>query len=107
MHLAGFVRFLCQSVIVRLQALALVWAGVAPLVWSLRDGLGPDAVDSGWAMPAYKFGVMWGIPALVLAKALAVVLRIDRRLALAVAMRAHKHDAAALSGNAAPGSDSP
>jgi hypothetical protein len=33
-----------------LTAALLVWCSVAPLAWILRDGLGPDAVDShGWA----------------------------------------------------------
>jgi hypothetical protein len=57
------------SLILRVAILgALVtWVLCAPLVWILRDGLGPDSVESGWTIAAYRFTVMWGGPALALA----------------------------------------
>jgi len=45
----------------------IAWVAVAPLFWILRDGLGPDAVDSEGATALGKFLFGWGVPALVLA----------------------------------------
>jgi hypothetical protein len=74
-------RFLLQLLIALLQGLLLAWAACAPIVWIVRDGLGPDSVESGWAMSLYKFVGTWGIPALVLAVPLFVLTRVERRLA--------------------------
>jgi hypothetical protein len=73
-------RSILDLVIALLQALLLTWIACAPIVWIVRDGLGPDSVDSGWAMSAYKFAVMWGTPALVLAVPLFVLARVRRNL---------------------------
>ena len=45
----------------------LVWVVTAPLIWILRDGLGPDMVESGWTPGTFKFLAGWGVPDLVLA----------------------------------------
>ena len=59
---------------------ALIWAACAPLVWILRDGLGPDSHDSGWALSVFKFAVAWGVPALALAVPLCGLVLVDRWL---------------------------
>lgn len=51
------------------------WVAAAPLVWILRDGLGPDMVESSGFRSAYKFLLGWGVPALALALPLAVLWR--------------------------------
>ena len=53
----------------------------APLVWILRDGLGPDSQESGWGLGLIKFAVQWCIPALVLAVPLYGLWLLERRLA--------------------------
>lgn len=60
------------------QAALMVWCACAPLVWLLRDGLGPDSVESGWGRGALRFMVCWGGPALVMAVSL-VALSVGRR----------------------------
>ena len=35
---------------------ALVLAGGALFIWLLKDGLGPDAVDSQWQLALIRFG---------------------------------------------------
>ena len=72
-------RFCLQLLITLLQAGLIVWAFCAPLVWILRDGLGPDSQESGWSMSLYKFAVGWGLPALVLAVALYGLRRVARQ----------------------------
>jgi hypothetical protein len=74
-------RICVQLLITLLQAGLFVWAACAPLVWILRDGLGPDSHDSGWGLAALKFTVGWGVPALVLALPLLGLVLIERRLA--------------------------
>jgi hypothetical protein len=78
---SGVLRLFLQLLTILLQAALLVWAGAAPLVWIVRDGLGPDSVESGWGMSVVKFVVMWGLPALFLVVPLFVLSRVDRRLA--------------------------
>ncbi len=75
-------RFCLGLVKTILQAGLIVWAACAPLVWIVRDGLGPDSRESGGAWAVFKFVVQWGIPALVLAvPILAAACRlVDRRL---------------------------
>jgi hypothetical protein len=73
---------ICRRILMAiLQAALLAWAACSPLVWILRDGLGPDSVESGWAMSVFKFLVMWGVPALSLAAPLFVLSLVDRRAA--------------------------
>lgn len=74
-------RFCLQLLIALLQAGLLVWAACAPLVWILRDGLGPDSRESGWGLSLLKFAVQWGAPALALAVPLYGLWFVDRRLA--------------------------
>jgi hypothetical protein len=66
-RLARMTRFCVQFFIVILQALLTVWVMYAPLVWIVRDGLGPDGHDSGWPLALVKFSAQWGLPALLLA----------------------------------------
>jgi hypothetical protein len=66
---------------VLLQAGLFVWVLCAPLVWILRDGLGPNSHESGWGLSLWKFGVGWGVPALVLALPLYGLWLVDRRVA--------------------------
>lgn len=52
----------------------VVWAACAPIVWILRDGLGPDMVESdGWAS-FWRFLAMWGLPGLVFIVPLVILL---------------------------------
>jgi hypothetical protein len=72
--------FCLQFLMTLLQAGLVVWVFCAPLVWILRDGLGPDSHDSGWGMSLCKFAVGWGIPALVLVVPLYGMRILHRRL---------------------------
>jgi hypothetical protein len=80
-RLSGVGRVVLQLLIAILQAGLLVWAACSPLAWILRDGLGPDSVESGWALSVIKFLGLWGVPALALAVPLFVLSRVERRLA--------------------------
>lgn len=74
-------RIFLRSLTTVLQAGLLVWAACSPLVWILKDGLGPDATESGWARSVFKFAVQWGIPALALSVPLCGLSFVNRRLA--------------------------
>jgi hypothetical protein len=80
-RLARMTRFCVQFFIVILQALLTVWVMCAPLVWIVRDGLGPDSHDSGWPLALVKFSAQWGLPALLLAAPLYGLSLVHRRLA--------------------------
>ncbi len=80
-RLSVVMRVGCQILIAILQGALFAWVGAAPLVWILRDGLGPDAVDSGWGLSIVKFLVMWALPGLALAVPLFGLSRVERRLA--------------------------
>ncbi len=73
-------RACCLAGQVALAAALLTWVAAAPLVWILRDGLGPGMVESAGARAALKFLVGWGAPALALAVPLAGLTVIQRRL---------------------------
>jgi hypothetical protein len=73
-------RVCCLVGQVALAAALLTWVGAAPLVWILRDGLGPDMVESVGARAVLKFLVGWGAPALALALPLAGLSVVQRRL---------------------------
>ncbi len=73
-------RFFLQLLMVILQAALICWAGLAPIVWIVRDGLGPDSQETGWGLALLKFAVIWGVPALVLAVPLYGLSLFDRRL---------------------------
>jgi len=64
-----------------LLAALIAWVSAAPLVWILRDGLGPDSVETGGLTSVLKFLVQWSIPAAVFAVPLVVLWLIDRRSA--------------------------
>jgi hypothetical protein len=75
------VRF-CLNVLRELLVAGLfVWVFCGPLVWILRDGLGPDSHESGWALSLWKFAVGWGVPALALAVPLYGLWLVDRWMA--------------------------
>ena len=59
-------RFCLQLLMVLLGAALIVWVFCAPLVWLLRDGLGPDSHESGWGLSLWKFTLGWGVPAVLL-----------------------------------------
>jgi hypothetical protein len=80
-RLASVGRFFLLFVITILQAGLLTWAVCAPVVWIVRDGLGPDSEETGWTMAVCKFAGMWGLPALTLAVPLFGLIRFERRLA--------------------------
>jgi hypothetical protein len=73
-------RVCLQLLIALFQAGLFAWAACAPLVWILRDGLGPDSRESGWGLALFKFAVGWGAPALALAMPLFGLVLINRRL---------------------------
>ncbi len=75
------VRFCLQLLIALLQAGLFVWALCAPLVWILRDGLGPDSRESGWGLSILKFAVGWGVPTLALAVPMFGLVLMNRHLA--------------------------
>src|SRR5438045_2599040 len=58
----GILRACREILSAILIASLLVWVATAPLVWILRDGLGPDQVDSGWVRSVFRFLVGWGVP---------------------------------------------
>jgi hypothetical protein len=76
-------RFFLQLLLVILQAGLIVWAACAPLVWILRDGLGPGTPESGSVWSVFKFLVQWSVPALALAGPLLGLKLVDRRMARA------------------------
>jgi hypothetical protein len=80
-RITSIVSLCLQLLIVILQAGLFVWVACAPLVWILRDGLGPDSHESGWGLGLLKFAVGWGIPALALILPLYGLSRLERRLA--------------------------
>jgi hypothetical protein len=73
-------RFALKLLIVILQAALVVWTLCIPLAWLLRDGLGPDSRESGWAEGLCRFAVEWGVPALALVVPLLGVMWLDRRV---------------------------
>jgi hypothetical protein len=80
MRLTVVVRFCLQFLMVLFQAGLFVWTACAPLVWILRDGLGPDSHESGWVLSGFKFAAEWAVPALALAVPLYGLMLINRRL---------------------------
>lgn len=76
---AGVLRFGRMVLRQILLGLLLAWASAAPIVWILRDGLGPDSVETGWIEGGVKFLVLWGLPALVVVVPLGLLALIDRR----------------------------
>jgi hypothetical protein len=79
-RLKGAARDCCLAGRMILTGALVAWAAAAPLVWILRDGLGPDAVDSDGVRAAFKLLVGWGVPALALAVPLAVLSVAEHRL---------------------------
>jgi hypothetical protein len=56
--------FFLNLLIVLLQGALIIWPMAAPVVWVVRDGLGPDSQETGWGMAIVKFSLQWGVPAL-------------------------------------------
>jgi hypothetical protein len=81
MRLAGVLRFGVMILRVILLAGLVLWVLASPLVWILRDGLGPGMVESRGAHAAFKFAVGWGVPALALALPVIALSFIERRAA--------------------------
>ena len=81
MKMPGVLR-ICREIlkVILIGALA-TWTAAAPVVWIVRDGLGPDMVESGWPRSVFKFLGIWGAPAIVLAVPLIVLWMVDRRAA--------------------------
>jgi hypothetical protein len=79
MKLADVLRICRKILIVILLGALVTWAAAAPIVWIVRDGLGPGMVETAWPRSVYKFLVLWGVPALVLTVPLIILWFIDRR----------------------------
>ena len=71
-RLGWVARVCCIVVKVVLSAALAAWVAAAPLVWVVRDGLGPDMVESVGMRAVLKLLVGWGVPAAALAATLAV-----------------------------------
>ena len=71
----SFLRPSRQILTTIVLASLVTWAMCAPLVWTVRDGLGPDSVDTVGTHAVFKFLGMWGIPALARAVPLFVPTR--------------------------------
>ena len=52
-----------------------------PIVWIVRDGLGPGSVETTWPWSVLKFLVAWTGPALLLAAPLLALSFMNRRSA--------------------------
>jgi hypothetical protein len=79
--------FCLRLLAVILQALLGTWAACAPIVWIVRDGLGPGSVETTWPGSVLKFLVAWIGPALLLAAPRLVLSTVNRRLAAAANLR--------------------
>lgn len=76
---SGIIAFCRKSLIVILSAMLLAWIAAAPIVWIVRDGLGPGMVETEGLQSLGKFAGTWGIPFLVVAVPLAGLWLIDWR----------------------------
>jgi hypothetical protein len=59
--------------------LLVMWVLVSTLIWILRDGLGPDMVETAGMQAVVKFLGVWGIPAAVMAGLVLVMTHAVRR----------------------------
>ena len=72
---------LCLSFVRTILATGLAfWVLAAPLMWILRDGLGPKSVDSTGISAVTKFLGAWGIPSVVLVVLVVGLSVISRRI---------------------------
>lgn len=78
-RLASVPRVLLNVLIVCLQGALITWVMAAPIIWIVRDGLGPDAHETSWGLAIVKFSVQWGLPALALALPLYGLTRVARK----------------------------
>jgi len=76
---AAVVRVCCLIGKIVLLAVFVNWVAAAPLVWIVRDGLGPDTIDTVGIKAVFKFLVQWGVPALIITLPLFGLLWIERR----------------------------
>lgn len=68
-----------QVLIVILFSVLLTWIAAAPVVWIVRDGLGPGMVETSGLQSLLKFAGLWGIPFAVLAIPLAGLWLLEKR----------------------------
>lgn len=73
------VRTCCLIGKIVLLAALVNWVAAAPIVWIVRDGLGPDMIESTGMKAALKFLIQWGVPALIIAVPLYGLTWIERR----------------------------
>lgn len=79
MKMNAVLRVCSNTLTVVLLGALVTWVAAAPVVWIVRDGLGPDMVESDWPRSVFKFLGIWGLPAMVLVVPLIVLWFIDRR----------------------------
>jgi hypothetical protein len=73
------VRTCCLICKILLLATLVNWVAAGPLVWIVRDGLGPDTIESTGMKAAFKFLVEWGVPALIITVPLYGLTWVERR----------------------------
>jgi hypothetical protein len=78
--MVGVTRTCCVILKSLLVAGLVAWTASAPLVWVVRDGLGPKSADSVGTQAAYKFAVGWGVPAFAVAMPLLGLVVFERLL---------------------------
>jgi hypothetical protein len=72
-------RVCCLIGKVLLVVVLLNWIAAGPLVWILRDGLGPGMIETDGMHAVLKFLVGWGVPALLISLPLFGLSWIERR----------------------------
>ena len=98
MRLATVTSVCRQVLITILKARVCLWVFAAPIVWILRDGLGPGMTETSGVWSVVKFLVQWGVPALMLGVPMLILSIFERR-------RVNANDSASL-GHAKPDSPS-
>jgi hypothetical protein len=73
-------RFILNALIVLLQGALITWVMCAPILWLVRDGLGPGSHESGWVPGIVRFSGEWGLPALALTLLLYGLKRVVRKM---------------------------
>jgi hypothetical protein len=79
LRLYAVARGCCLLGKVVLLAVLVNWIAAAPLVWILRDGLGPGMIESVGIQAVLKFLIGWGIPALLITLSVFGLSWIERR----------------------------
>ncbi len=73
------VRTCCLIGRILLLAALVNWVAAAPLVWILRDGLGPGMIESAGTNAVLRVLVLWGVPASIITAPLFGLSWIERR----------------------------